>query len=233
MPRRKKYSAVINWNGRPDERVILPICPRSPGVRGRNFLTTVQGLIHDVKHIHVVMCDTLDRHNTPGRDAETVSRNRGTLWLRDNLPVLEQCGISYDIRRWDEVMADPLYKKRLVIMESLYERNDHARTAVDNVASYYLSAKRVRAAQSGQPFEAEKEKMNSVAYLLDEFAGTATYASWYPGVREAYWGIYIGNPYIFSELNDMHPEISLVLPETCAVHLNRLPPPSAGEQIAA
>jgi hypothetical protein len=71
------------------------------------------------------------------------------------------------------------------------------------------------------PFDAAMERENSTSYLIEEFAGTAEYASWYPGLPEAYWGVYIGNPNAFEDER-------LVLPVTLPVSIKGLPEPVAG-----
>ena len=69
----------------------------------------------------------------------------------------------------------------------------------------------------------------SSSYLVEEFAGTAVYASWFPGVPEAYWGVYVGDHRIFNQINTVDPSVDLSLPRTLAIYLDALDPPVAGE----
>ena len=228
--RKKKYLAQIDWKDLDWGEIILPICPRSPGVRGRNFAATIEALSERVTHAHVILIDTLDRYNLYGQeqDPELLARINGQDWLAESQDVLDQ--LSHDVTMWDEVRADPTFLSKLDLFHQLYRESAGVREAVDNVAEFYLSAKAWRSKEKSLPFNYAEEKQRSVAYLLEEFAGTSVYGSWWPNLPEAYWGVYVGRKDLFAQLNNLDSAIDLTLPETLPVHLNRLPPPVAGEQ---
>ncbi len=233
MPRssRKKYKAAVEWSGFEGSRIVIPVCPRSPGVRSRNFEATLKALSEKTTHAHILLCDTLDRHNLDGEpwEREMQALINGNEWLNENLPLVEKYFESYDVRRWNEVRNDPSFVPRLELMHKLYERSAAMRRVVDNVASHYLVAKEERSARQELPFNYEQEKQRSVHYLLEEFTGDAVYNDWYGDLHEAYWGFYVGDPDVFNRLNDIDPSIDLSIPPTCAVHLNRLPSPLSAE----
>jgi len=231
MPRKKKYNAAIDWGDFEGDAIVLPVCPRSQGVKGRNFLATLQALSERVDHVHILLCDTLDRHNLEGtaQERELQAHMNGSAWLEENLPLIKAHFKSFDVRRWDDVRRDPSFERRLSLMHKLYEQSAAMRRIVDNVASHYLVAKEERLARKELPFNREIEKQNSVRYLLEEFAGDAVYNEWFGNMHEAYWGFYVGDPDSFNRVNMIAPSIDLTIPPTCAVHLNRLPLPIPAE----
>ncbi|GEM_PF-1625229 len=224
---RRKYFAGIEWGDFEGDRIILPVCPRSQAVNSRNFEATVMALAERVNHVHVLLCDTLDRYNLEGtpKAKEVRAHIHGSRWLDLHLPVIEEHIGSFDVRRWDRVRGDPGFDPRLQLMHRLYAQNADMRRIVDNVASHYLVAKEKRFTNKGLPFNYEIEKQNSVCYLLEEFAGDAVCNEWFGGLPEAYWGFYVGDPDIFNRVNTLNRAIDLTIPPTCAVHLNRLSPP--------
>lgn len=225
---RKRYWAKIAGKSYSGHAVILPVCVRSPGVRGRNLDATLDSLRESgVEHLHVVMCDTLDRWNMRTIDPKGDALKASDQWLNANLLKIKS-SFSIDLKRWDDVVADDSFKLRLSLIKRLYKDDQRAKFIVDTIADFYLSAKRERFHATGLVFDEVMERECSTSYLLEEFAGTATYATWYPGVPEAYWGVYVGDPKAFQKLNVYAPSIDLTLPETLAVHLNRLPAPVAG-----
>ena len=218
MPARKrKVEARIDWKSYEGDRVILPVCVRSQAVRSKEFEATVQKLSERVRQVHVIMCDTLDRYNVP--EAETLRLSAE--WQKAKLPVLEHHIPDYDVHVWNEVRAASSFGERLEAMQKLYETDGRARDIVDRIADHYLTAKARRNADKGLPFDAGRERANSTSYLIEEFAGTAEYASWYPGLPEAYWGVYVGNSCAFGDER-------LVLPVTLPVSIKGLPEPVAG-----
>ena len=110
------------------------------------------------------------------------------------------------------------------------------RAIIDRIADYYLVAKAERARRTGLPFNEAQEQQKSARYLIEEFAGTAVYKDWFPGLPEAYWGVYVGEVDVFNRLNTVDPSVDLSLPLTLPVSPNRLPAPVAGDvprQVAA
>lgn len=228
MSRKRPINARIDGLCTTPQPVILPICPRSPAVRGRNFTATVDAMIGHADPLHILLCDTLDRHNLQGPDALQHSLDNGDAWLADAMPHIIGRFERITLKRWNDVTQDPGFAPRLDAFNRLYDTNAAARQAVDNIASWYLSAKRDRLNKLGLSFHEATERYRSTAYLLEEFAGTATYATWYPGAPEAYWGVYVGRADLFQRLAPTSPW-SLILPDTLPVKLSRLGEPTAGE----
>jgi hypothetical protein len=92
---------------------------------------------------------------------------------------------------------------------------------IDTLIEYHLAGKAKRIAG----FDRKHHRRQCLEYLLDEFAGTATYYSWYK-VPEIYNGFYVADPVVF-ERGNSDPAVKLTLPETLPVHINRLEMPLA------
>lgn len=224
----KQVSSAIDWNGFRGRDIILPVCPRSQGMRGRNFTASLDALATQVDHVHVVMCDALDRHNLNG-DMDLALRN-ADMWMAANLPEIDK-RFTWDLRRWQDVQADESFAARHHVMKRLYAESLPVRAAIDRISSYYLESKAARAEKEKLPFNHVREQAAAAAYLVEEFAGTAVYKDWHPGLPEAYWGVYVGDVQMFNRHNHIDPSVDLALPETLAIHVSRLPAPIVGEKM--
>lgn len=222
----RHVTAEIDWDGFKGHGIILPICARSQGVRGRNFTATLDALKGRVDTLHLVLCDALDRHNLNGDASLAVAK--ADAWLDENLDHMR--GFKIDIKRWADVMADPSFAARHDTMKRLYDGAPPVRAAIDRISSYYVQSKRERLEKAGLPFNEAIERQAAAAYLVEEFAGTAVYKDWHPGLPEAYWGVYVGDVGIFNKHNHINPAVDLSLPRTLAIHINRLPAPIVGEK---
>ncbi len=218
--------AAVDWKSFDGDRIILPICARSPGAKGRNFQATVAALRGRVRHVHMILCDTLDRYNLGG-DA-TAAKAAMDGWLSTALPQIAE-NFTFDLKRWDDVRDDPGFMPRLALMTELYRSSPEARQAIDRIANYYIDGAEKRADKTGLPFNRLHQAERSAVYLIEEFAGTAVYGAWHPGLPEAYWGVYVGDPQIFNRCNVIDPSVDLTLPATLPVRINRLGPAIAGE----
>jgi len=211
----KKAKSTIDWRGYTGDTVVLPICTRSPAVRGGNFKATLQALSEQVERIHLVLCDTLDRHNTGD---ETYSRDHGTQWLADNLPQIQSHFECASITRWDDVRNTRGFAERLTQLHDQYASNDTTKEIIHRTAGYYLNAKAERQKSIGQPFDRAAALKVSVDYLIEEYAGTAKYGADLNFTPEAYWGVYIKDENIFGTP-------SLKQLKTLPITINRLPAP--------
>lgn len=228
MPRYRTVAAHIDWRGFNGDCVILPVCVRSPAVRGRNFTATLDAIAARVDKIHLVMCDTLDRYNLDDADPEMAARANADAWLTENLPLIRGRLDILSMTRWKDVQNDPSFAARLKTLSAMYEGDKETRTVIDRIAAFYLNAKAARAAESGRPFEEKRELERAAAYLVEEFAGTSVYGAWLAGIPEIYWGVYVGEPGIFNRLNTTH-TVDLTLPVTLPLAISRLPQAVAGD----
>lgn len=230
---RGRVKARIEWSGFEGTSVILPICPRSPGVKRRNLAASLISLREKTDQIHLILCDTLDRHNLSGADTQDQARRNGDLWLSTGVPEIRNIFPSFnpvrDILRWDDVRADPEFSRKLSVLSTMHESSEAVRMVIERIAGLYLKKRDAYLKKYGLPFDRDREMQRSSSYLIEEFAGTSVYADWFPGVPEAYWGVYVGDHEIFNRLNTINPSIDLTLPRTLAIYLEALDPPVAGE----
>ena len=226
MPRssRKKYNAEIDWKGYSGP-VMLPICVRSPAVRGRNLQSTLSALTERAETVHLVMCDSLDRHNV----GEAEAMRGADIWLAEHLPLVEARFGPVSVARWNAVRTDPAFADRHALLWALYAQSRAVKSVIDQIADFYLHAKAVRAHRDGLPFNENQERHRSALYLIEEFTGTSVYKDWYPGLPEAYWGVYVEDAGLFNRLNTLDRSVDLSLAETLPVSLNRLPAPVPGD----
>ena len=228
--RRKKYNAVIDWRSYEGDEVILPVCPRSNAVNGRNFLATLNAMEGMVSKVNIIHCARLDYHNYVGRVADPVAQ---TMANRDSWrdEFLGEVKSRFQITEidWSEVQADPAYKLKLELLYKLYNLAPDAKAVIDSTANYYLAHHSALAAKRGLPFNVTDERQRSVSYLIDEFAGTSVYGSYFPGMPEIYWGTFINDVNAFNKANIIDRSVDLTLPLTLPVRLNRLAPPQPVE----
>lgn len=223
----KHVEANIRWDGFEGSEIILPICARSQGVRGRNFTATLNAMEGRIKTLHFLMCDTLDRHNLNGNAPLAIQAADD--WLLKNMKHVEG-RFEWDLKRWEDVQADPSFDARHGVMKRLYAESAPVRTAIDRISSYYVESKRSRFEQAGLPFNYVQQQAAAADYLVEEFAGTSVYKDWYPGLPEAYWGVYVGDVQIFNKNNHVDRAVDLSLPKTLEIHISRLPAPIVGEK---
>lgn len=216
MPRFRNIRTSIDWNGYVGDRVLLTVCHRSPAMQGRNFLSLIETLAQRVTHLHIMMCDTLDRYN------DTQSQEKGSQWLEEKLPVINAAGLRYDITRWNQVMSDPSFKPRFRTMTEMYETCAETREIIHNISSFYVESNRARAEKDGRDFDLTTAKEAAARYLVEEFAGCPVYRDWFDDIPEVYWGVYINDPHVFNRLNDIAPDIDLTQPTVLPVTNNRL-----------
>ena len=224
--RRKKYNAVIDWRDYEGVEVILPVCPRSNAVNGRHFLATIDAMKGRVSKINIIHCARLDYHNFVGREDDPIAKtisNREE-WRAEFLDSIKE---DFSVREidWAEIQADPDYLEKLSLLKRLYEQGGDVAKIIDNTADHYLYHHEALAIKRDLPFNVSDERHRSVQYLIDEFAGTSVYGSYFPNMPEIYWGTFIGDEDAFNKANGIDSSIDLTLPKTLPVTLKRLQPP--------
>lgn len=226
-PRKKKVTASIDWKNYGRDECVVPICIRSPAINGRNLEVTLDAIRENVPNVTLMMCDTLDRYNLGG-DIDAARKNADK-WLMENLVRFHERFNKVDLIRWDDVRADEDCQKRLAILTEQYRSNKAMKAIMDANVWCYVGPKLERDGYGGYDFE--EDWANSTAYLLEEYAGTMTYRTWFAGQSEIYWGVYISDVDIFNKAIP-HAGIDLTMPETLPVTINRLGCSRAGETTA-
>jgi len=226
---KRRYKVSIDWCGFEGDRAVLPICVRSAAVQGRKFEETLKIMRPKIRHLHVMICDSLDRYNLEHLtdDPYKESLIRANDWLETHLSMIEDYFPSHDVTHWNTISAHPSFKGTLRKIYELYENSEEVRTLIDGMSDFYLVQKERRFYEQGCfIFNAQEERRRSTAYLLEEMAGNiVAYHEFFDGAPEIYWGLYISDPTIFSRAAGPDEQMSLTFPMTCPIQINLLPPP--------
>lgn len=211
-------NANISWYDFNDDKVILPICVRSPNVQGRNFTAMLDSMQGRINHVEIVLCDYLDRYNLNG-DGDLAMR-QSEEWQSSYLDEVYQRFRTVNITDWKEIMIDPSFDDRYRTICELYETNAEVKKAIDvNVDIYGQDKIKRIVKEQGWDYDPYEIELNSRYYLLEEYAGTAIYKNFVPTQTQIYWGVYIEDTHVF----DRHSgHIDLVMPRTLPVKNNRL-----------
>ena len=222
MPRYRNVKATIDWKEYKKHEVMVPICVRSPAVRGRNIEAVLEAMSPRIQTAHLILCDSLDRYNTKDKNLSIKEAND---WLALYLPMFKSLFLDVTITRWCDVMKDSTFTSRLNTLKALYDSSNDVKRVIDENVMHFM---RPKMAEHGYfDIDYEKEFENSTQYLIEEYAGTAVYKDMFPGLAEIYWGIYINDVTIFNRLGNI--DIDLSLPVTLPVSINRLGPSKIGE----
>ncbi|WP_027132568.1 hypothetical protein [Geminicoccus roseus] len=188
-------------------------------MHGKRFFSYMTAAATHYRHAHLVVCDTLDVHNmapSPDLRAEALetARAMGDRWLRKHFRQLHDAFEGrVTLTRWDDVKADPTFQPRYEAACALYERSEAVRAWVDDVCGMYARLAAQRQIGSGFVPDLDRLFRRSLAYMLEEIAGTAVYHGWYQSPA-VYPGPYFDDPYLF---NREQPGIDLSVPAQCAV----------------
>jgi len=225
---KRNYRVEIDWSDFEGTHAVLPICVRSPAVQLRKFEETIKAIAPRVQHLHVMICDALDRYNLgdDATDPYAESLHRADVWMETHMHYIEKHIPSWDLTRWDTIAADPTYSERLQKVNELYEKNEEVRTLIDSMTDFYVVQKAARRGEQGFMFDEAKERKNSTAYLLEEMAGNivARY-EFFNDAPELYWGLYVSDTEIFKRAAGPEYKTGMIFPVTCPIRINLLPAP--------
>jgi len=80
---KRNYRVEIDWSDFEGTHAVSPICVRSPAVQLRKFEETIKAIAPRVQHLHVMICDALDRYNLgdDATDPYAESLHRADVWM--------------------------------------------------------------------------------------------------------------------------------------------------------
>ena len=211
-------SSNISWHDFNDDKIILPICVRSPNVQGRNFIAMLEAIQSRINHIEIVLCDYLDRYNL-NHDGD-LAMKQSQEWQSCYLTEVRQRFKTVNVTDWNAIVSDLTFKDRYNKICSLYNTNKDVKKAIDINVDIYVEDKIKRIVkETGWGYDPYEIEINSRNYLLEEYAGTAIYKNLVSTQSQIYWGVYIGDTHIF---NRYSADIDLIMPRTLPVKNNRL-----------
>lgn len=218
MSNTRRVSASVDWRHFHGSEILLPICPRSPNVQGRNLTRMLDAVAARVSRVHVIMCDFMDRYNLGADGDKALEQSKA--WQERYLPEIRSRFTGVEKTDWLTIMNDPRFNERLNTLTSLYEANAEVRRAIDINVQIYVDAKLHRLAQiGGEAPDLHAMAENSRKYLIEEYAGTALYKNFIRKPAEVYWGVYIDDLDVFQR---QARGVDLALPLTLPVFNSRL-----------
>lgn len=220
MSNARRVHASVDWRQFRGNEVLLPICPRSPNVQGRNLTRMLDAVAARVSRVHIVMCDFMDRYNLGGDGEKALAISAA--WQQQYMPEIRRRFDRVEKTDWLSIMNADGFWQRSDTLTRLYETNAQVRRAIDINAQIYVDAKLDRLAQTGGIMpNLDAMALNSRQYLIEEYAGTALYKHLITDPAEVYWGVYLDDLDVFHR----HARgIDLALPLTLPVTNSRLGP---------
>lgn len=134
---------------------------------GEKFLATMDLINQTFSSVHIVVCDTLQRHSLmianpklSHSDAIELAKRRGDDWIARNNAVINAMTIPVVMTRWDGWLNHADYDKYKLQIMDLYEANACYQQAVNETIDKYLLRQ-----QLSRDEHAKKLCLN---YLLEE-----------------------------------------------------------------
>ena len=146
----------------------LLISVGQPYHEGDKFAATVDWAARHFERLHVLVADTLQRHNKPDDWS-----GRGTAWIERNRAAWAACGREVTVSRWNEWLARPEFPG--VLEQFCTAAQGALRTAVDADAAAFTA----RQAAKGLTVLIDQSRR----YLFEELAVITLQARHYPGAR--------------------------------------------------
>lgn len=141
---------------------------------GSKFFSTVAWAAARFERLHLIVADTLQRHNDPGADAEEKAFAAGDAWLKTYGPALEKTGKLCSITRWNDLRRDRSFPEVLAQFKRAAAENSTLREAIRADVNRFLGRQGTL-----RPDSADR----SETYLLEELAGFTMHARQQTGAR--------------------------------------------------
>jgi len=153
---------------------ILGISVGNQNQEGPKMEAMISWAARRFERLHVLVADTLQRHNMPFTGAEEISRRAGDLWVERYVPVVEKTGKLKSVVRWDEYLRHEDFPATLDAIRAAAENNLLLAAAIEADIQRFLSRRK-----EALPDAAEKSR----CYLLEELAFFTIYGRVQPGAR--------------------------------------------------
>jgi tRNA-dependent cyclodipeptide synthase len=115
----------------------------APFAEGDNFRLVMEWLRKYFTECHVVLADTLQRHNLPSylseEDREKAVRIAGDAWLAHNLSVVRAAGTRTEFSRWNDWLFHPDFDHYRQQIQELYLAGGEFRSAVHRDINSFLA----------------------------------------------------------------------------------------------
>ncbi len=163
-----------NWQRNKDG--ILGISVGNLNQEGDKFKATVQWAARNFDRLHLMVADTLQRHNfvMGEKDALFHARKKGDIWLAEYKPIVEATGKLKSTKRWDDYITRPEFPEILAWFKQAAKENAQLRDAIKADVNRFLARQ-----TTVRPDCAAR----SEAYILEELALFALYGREQVGAR--------------------------------------------------
>lgn len=196
--------------------VLIPFCNGSLGMSGTHFSQLMSRVSSEYKYAHFVLCDTLDAYNTCDKgsplweEAEEVARMSADRWLLKHEGVMQSYfGNNYMVHRWDDIRTHKDFGHRFKLAVDLYNAVDEIKIYVNSSCQRYVDIAAKRISARGHVPNISQMLERSIAYMLEEIAGTATYQEMFD-LPVIYLAEYFDDPMLIQRHNTS--SLSMKLP---------------------
>lgn len=191
-----------NWQDFP--KVIFEISLDNKRYRGESFYAILNWARTRFKSIHIIVCDTLQRHNIcfnqniSESKAHSLAKQKGDLWLQESQIYFDKLGLSPEITRWDDWLNyDPeLYNRYDCDLKNLYKTNPAIQNEINKICKAVWE-RRKKHENLDNALETPFKNMAILPYFFEETVLSAIFlpiingVSAYPGSLPQFWNTFI------------------------------------------
>lgn len=140
---------------------------------GDRFASTIIGINKHFKECTIMVCDSLQRHNTldhnahDANDRYKMAHEAGDKWIQENEKYFSFFTIPYHMIRWDYWLSDGRYPEMRSKVDHLFQENEEYRNALFRASDKYVNRLKKREELG---FNYEIAMSHSLEYLKEECA---------------------------------------------------------------
>lgn len=141
---------------------------------GDKFYSTIHWAATHFDRLHIIVADTLQRHNLPLPNAEEIALAEGSLWLARHITEFESTEKLASVVRWNDILQHKDYQPVLEQFNYAAAKNGLLNNAINADIARFLARQQYVDSHSAE---------RSRKYLLEELAGVTLHARTQEGAR--------------------------------------------------
>jgi|GEM_PF-5136939 len=191
-----------NWQD--FSKVIFEISLDNKRYRGASFYAILDWARTRFKSIHIIICDTLQRHNIcfnkkiSESKAQFLAKQKGDLWLQESQIYFDKLNLTPEITRWDDWLNyDPeLYNRYDCDLKNLYKKDPAIQNEINKICDAVWE-RRKKQENIDKALESSFKKQVILPYFFEETVLSAIFlpaikgVSAYPGSLPKIWNTFI------------------------------------------
>ncbi len=191
-----------NWQD--FSKVIFEVSLDNKRFRGDSFYAILDWARTRFKSIHIIICDTLQRHNISfdkkisESKARPCAKQKGDLWLQESQVYFDKLKLTPEITRWDDWLNydQDLYNKYDKDIRNLYETNQTVQNEINKTCDAVWE-RRKRHENIDDVLENAFKNQVILPYFFEETVLSAIFlpvikgVSAYPGSLPKIWNTFI------------------------------------------